>query len=235
HATGLAANHFLVAIRTSAPNDERHILRRIKTSLRVIKSSQTGFYTAQDVAFIVWSNGPNGDDEVISSESSGVTTYTIPYPVERSGISVDDDVAGWATLSELKAAAGCGSDLTISFTSLPAGQTGSAYAGATFTPRTNIVSPTYSWCVEFVDPTGVLAFTADAAAVTPQADCTAVAATYTDGATLVLGAATLPVAAACTTCIGAHDLRIFLRARNAAGTNLASTDRRVTYYINLGS
>ncbi|MBF0295735.1 MAG: type II secretion system protein [Magnetococcales bacterium] len=176
----------------------------------------TGGFTVNDVAFLVWSVGANGVAEL----GAGATSV----PVESSTF---DDVAGWATLWELKAAAGCeGRTMRIVSTSVPAGTSGSLYSTATFTPDGG--SANYSWCVEFpaVITGGVLSDNLGFTSGVPVGDTDSCAgASWGASATLTM---TGTAAFSASGDAGSYDFKVFLRDSSSS----PNTDSRVfTLYV----
>ncbi|MBF0438670.1 MAG: type II secretion system protein [Magnetococcales bacterium] len=114
----------------------------------------TASFTVPNIAFVVWSKGYNGTTEEAGWSVGGVekaTTYTV---AEYSDGAVNnpsankDDLLGWATIYELKAAAGCSSPLKILARSVPHGVFGKSYGTAQFMA---MGGSSYSWCVEASD------------------------------------------------------------------------------------
>ncbi len=181
HATGLQVKNSVCDLAT--------------TDMQVTVTRATPF-TIANVAFIVWSKGNNTTSEIAGVTAGGVTTYTIPVFSDQTTNYVDnsadkDDVSGWATLSELKAAADCGPDMRISVAS----QTVASNYAATFN-GVGGVAP-YSWCVASGE---LLAFTYN---VTKAAVATCT--TYDASASLTVDAASPPLSST------GHDYTVYLQ------------------------
>ncbi|MBF0125941.1 MAG: hypothetical protein HQM02_01910 [Magnetococcales bacterium] len=208
---------------------EKTICNRNDAGLTVVKkdnaTDNNTKYTVTNVAAVVWSKGYDGASDVTISGS----TYTF---YEYSG--TDDDLLGWATLSELKAAAGCvGSSLKILADGIPAGKEGSTYGTDTVTFKPDGGIADYSWCVEFPASIGTgkllgkIDFNAVVGAtrtqVTPVAfgSCTI----YTVGQTFTMGGST---AFTSSSDQGTYDFIVYVKDSN---TTPQSVSRSFTLTI----
>ncbi|MBF0179756.1 MAG: hypothetical protein HQM03_06990 [Magnetococcales bacterium] len=177
--------------------------------------------TITNVALIVWSYGYDKTNSV--TEVDATKTITVP-----DYSSTTDDMVSWATLSELKAAVGCGSSLQILADAMPAGSVGVTYGSTvTFKPDGGIAS--YQWCVEF--PASVRSKFTFSQSLSPQTSFGACSsATYTtsiasDGSLTMTGASAL----ASSDQGGPYDFIVFLKDGN---TSQQSTSRRFSFYVN---
>ncbi|MBF0270797.1 MAG: hypothetical protein HQL98_01810 [Magnetococcales bacterium] len=192
-------------------------------TVQVLKSDGSVNFSVSNVAFVIWSMGYDGatSNAKTAGAIAAAATYTVPLYQEGT---TSDDLVGWATMSELKAAAGCGgSSLKILASSMPVGIVGSTYGTVTFTPDGGLAP--YYWCVEFPDTTrsGKLTFTATAG-VTPATafgSCTAPASV---GSTLTMTGNSAFVS---TDQGGPYDLVVYLK-----DTNAYTVSRRFSLYVN---
>lgn len=202
YATGLDADNSICTVQSTG----------------VTVTVTTGSYSVSDVAFVAWSIGNNG--------ASNLTTGTgITIPVDSATF---DDTVGWATLWELKAAAGCENrPMKITTTSVPAGVVSSLYGTAIFTPDGGTAP--YTWCVEFPTlNTGVLTGNLSFSGTVPvqnTSGCTGVtwASGETDGTLQMTAGSALTSGDE-----GTHDFTVFLKDSSAS----PNTDsRRFTLYV----
>ncbi|GAB0058849.1 hypothetical protein SIID45300_03207 [Candidatus Magnetaquicoccaceae bacterium FCR-1] len=129
-------------------------------SVQVLKADGSVNFEVINVAFVVWSRGYDG--RTGPEKPTGAIDGQTPYPVPPYAENMADDLVGWATLAELQAAAGCGSQgLKILVSALPVARVGAPYGTVTLTPEGG--KPPYGWCVAFPDQerAGKLAFKAD--------------------------------------------------------------------------
>ncbi|MBF0263430.1 MAG: prepilin-type N-terminal cleavage/methylation domain-containing protein [Magnetococcales bacterium] len=129
-------------------------------SVQVLKPDGSVNFEVSNVAFVVWSRGYDG--RTGPEKALGPIDTPTPYPVPLYAENVADDLVGWATLAELQAAAGCGSQgMTILVSALPVARIGATFGTVTLTPEGG--KPPYGWCVAFPDQerAGKLAFKAD--------------------------------------------------------------------------
>ncbi|WP_130472448.1 hypothetical protein [Candidatus Magnetaquicoccus inordinatus] len=160
-------------------------------SVQVLKADGSVNFTVNNVAFVIWSKGYDGvtAPAKTSEAITAAATYTVPIYSETTG-NVQDDLVGWATISELKAAAGCGGNsLKILADALPVGRVGpSLYGAVQFTPEGGVAP--YSWCVEFPATTISNNMTfkgiTDVTPVNLFGDCAKPTSVYISGNTLAL-------------------------------------------------
>ncbi|MBF0341488.1 MAG: prepilin-type N-terminal cleavage/methylation domain-containing protein [Magnetococcales bacterium] len=117
-------------------------------SVQVLKADGSVNFTVTDVAFVVWSRGYDGVTK--PAKPAGAVGEKTAYPVPLYAENEADDLVGWATMPELKAAAGCGaSPLRILASGVPAASVGAVYPEVKLTPDGG--KGPYRWCVEFPD------------------------------------------------------------------------------------
>ncbi|MEO5333479.1 MAG: prepilin-type N-terminal cleavage/methylation domain-containing protein [Magnetococcus sp. YQC-5] len=112
------------------------------------------YTTIDNVAFVVWSRGHNGYDNITGFRTGN--TFNIPVYASPATTDTTDDLVGWATLSELKAAAGCeGSPLKILADALVAGSASASAYGPVYmkadggvSKKVDGITNAYAWCVE---------------------------------------------------------------------------------------
>ncbi|NGZ06431.1 MAG: prepilin-type N-terminal cleavage/methylation domain-containing protein [Magnetococcales bacterium] len=152
----------LTAVNSICRQDETRL------TVEVLKSDGSVAFSVSQVAFVIWSRGYDGKslpDKAVGAVESAVR-YSVPVYAEGQA----DDLVGWATLSELQAAVGCGgSGVSILADAVPAGSVGLKYGVVTFTPDGG--RPPYAWCVEFPDVTrsGKVQFASGDVVLTPVA------------------------------------------------------------------
>jgi prepilin-type N-terminal cleavage/methylation domain-containing protein len=121
--------------------------------------------TISNVAYIVWSNGPNYNNQALNNgtlaviASQGTTAATtvrinVPgTPLIPAGSNLEyDDIPKWITIDELRTKAGClGAPLQILNNELPYGYVNTAYAAATYASggvSYGVANQNYRWCVQ---------------------------------------------------------------------------------------
>ncbi|MEO5332207.1 MAG: hypothetical protein H7839_09300 [Magnetococcus sp. YQC-5] len=131
---------------------ENSVCDQRTTHLKVSFAYGESETVVDNVAFVVWSRG--GDGMTTSDNQnpfdlpstnrtyalSSAATYTVPVYSEKK-----DDLSGWVTLYELKAAAGCGPALRILNNRIKDGQE-SLYSGDTIAVDGGVLP--YSWCID---------------------------------------------------------------------------------------
>ncbi|MBF0627878.1 MAG: prepilin-type N-terminal cleavage/methylation domain-containing protein [Magnetococcales bacterium] len=134
----------LTAVDTLCTQDDARL------SVAVLKPDGTTRFSIPDVALVIWSRGYDGATQPEKTTGAIDTPRSYPVPLYAEGSA--DDLVGWATMAELKAAAGCGAgSLSILASGLPAGSVGMRYDPVTFTAEGG--KKPYSWCVAFPDQT----------------------------------------------------------------------------------
>ncbi|MBF0213491.1 MAG: prepilin-type N-terminal cleavage/methylation domain-containing protein [Magnetococcales bacterium] len=204
--------------------DESSICNRNSAVLSITGSN----YTVSDVAFVIWSKGYDG--AVSPSKSSGpfstATAFSVPSYSETKG-AVQDDLVGWATLTQLKAAVGCGgSVMKILASELPVGKVDLAYSTTvTFTPDGGL-SP-YYWCVEFPAALSDKFTFSPSVLQTAFGNCATTANAYVTGTTLTMAPNANTFAS--TEQGGPYDFVVYLKDSNAT---VNSVSRRFSFYVN---
>ncbi|MEO5347361.1 MAG: prepilin-type N-terminal cleavage/methylation domain-containing protein [Magnetococcus sp. YQC-9] len=157
--------------------------------VQVLKPDGAVDFEVANVAFVLWSRGYDG--RTAPEKAVGAIVDEAIFPVPLYAETIADDLVDWATLAELKAAAGCGSQgLKILISALPSAHVGAVYGNVTFFPEGG--KPPYGWCVAFPDAerAGRLGFMARAE-LTPAATfdgCTG--GNWHEGDTLTLSGVT---------------------------------------------
>ncbi|MEO5377073.1 MAG: prepilin-type N-terminal cleavage/methylation domain-containing protein [Magnetococcus sp. DMHC-6] len=139
---------------------QNSVCNRSSTNLtiQILKADNTEKFKIANVAFWLWSKGYDGVSTITPStpyENAISVNTTVPIvnfeiPVYSDAVgAIKDDLVGWATLSELKAAAECGRVLNIHVDSLPVGKAdGLTNYGTSKFSATGGVPSSYQWCVQ---------------------------------------------------------------------------------------